>query len=811
MPSPSLPPSNGHSGQNGHHEPATPWPAQGQLYDEAYGQGNGASQLRELLALLWGHKWIILGVFVIVVSAAAIYTYSLPQQYQTSSLLLIKPDSPSTLVSTRGRSVPGLAEDRSISNQLFVLRQSRELAERVAERMDEIYDEGEGPPMMYNPETGERHSVQALTSRLASRIQASQGGEEIDAIRLSATSTDPEEAALIVNLFSEEYVDFARDRSRQSVQATYDFLESQSESLRADMEKAEQNLVDFMQREEAVALDEETSSTVSRITSLESERAQLRIELEMNRSRFNAQEENVESIEPQLAERIASDIDSELARVQEEREQLKSQIEQAQERNPDLTPNSDGNALERELARTQARIDRLDARAEEIATRYVDQALAAGGASPGEDSERGVGYVADQREQLVRQRIEISGMEARLSNIDEQLAENRERLQELPAQSLELAQLQRERRSAEQVYSFVRQQMQETRMTLESEIGNAEVVRFAGVPSAPFAPTPQQNMILAALLGLVLGGGFVIIREMLDTRIRQPEDIRGIGEHLIGVVPSMEAIIERDFDGERQITIDDRTVPTTLPMLVSPMSAVAESYRRLRTNLRFARPDEEVRTVAVTSASKGEGKTTTAANLALALASAGQRTMLVDADLRRPRLHTMFDSAEAPPLVDVLYEGVPDPEVFSTAVDHLYLMPGGEKVPNPAELLGSRRMEDLIGDLEAEFDYLIIDTAPVLLFSDAMALSPFCKGVVMVASAGTTDQRALEHAAHQLREVEAPLIGCVLNNYKAGDSASRYAYNYDNYGYAQSMKRLDAYYRDDDDQPKSRIQQWFGR
>jgi capsular exopolysaccharide synthesis family protein len=808
MASPSLPPN----GQNGRHDAApTPWPAQGQLYDDVYRpEGNGVSQLREMAGLLWAHKWIILGVFVLVMAAAGVYTYTLPNQYQTSSLLLIKPDSPSTLVSTRGRMVPGLSGNRSLSNQLFVLRQSRELAQRVANRMDDMYPEGEGPPIMYTAEPRERLTTQQLAGRLMGRVQASPGGEEIDAIRLSATSTDPQEAALLVNLFSEEYVEFSRDRSRQSVQATYDFLEEQSESLRVDMEEAEQNLVDFMQREEAVALDEETSSTVSRITSLESERAQLRIELEMTRARFDAQEENVESIEPQLAERLASNIDNELARVQEERAELKQQLDQALERNPDLSPDANGSALERELARTQERIDRLDTQAEDIATRYVDQALAAGGAGPGEDSERGVGYVAEQREQLVQQRIQISGMEARLNNIEEQLEENRTRLQELPAQSLELAQLQRERRSAEQVYSFVRQQMQETRMTLESEIGNAEVVRFAGVPSTPFAPTPRQNMTLAALLGLVLGGGFVIIRDLLDTRVRQPDDVRATGEHLMGVVPSMDAIIQRDFDGERHITIDGREIPTTLPMLVSPMSAVAESYRRLRTNLRFARPDDEVRTLAVTSASKGEGKTTTVANLALALASAGQRTLLIDADLRRPRLHTLFDGNTTLPLVDILYDGLPDPEALRTSVDQLYVMSGGEKVPNPAELLGSQRMQTLLSDMEEEFDYVLVDTAPVLLFSDALALSPFCKGVVMVASSGNTDHRALEHAIHQMHEVDAPLLGCVLNNYKADDN-SRYAYSYDNYGYAQSMKRLDDYYTDDTTPPKSRLQQWLGR
>ena len=812
MASSSLPSPNGHNGQHGPNgaSPA-PWPAQGQLYDDPYSQETGASQLRDLLAMLWSYKWFILAVLIAVVGVAAVYTYSLPKQYQTSSTVLIKPDDPTVMTTRAGSRLMG---DRSIANQLFVLRQSDELAERVAVRMMEEYPEGEraGPPIMYwgGENEQERLSQDQLARRLSGRIQARSGGEEIDVIRLSTTSTNPQEAALIVNLFSEEYVEYSRDQSRQSVQASYEFLERQAETLREEIAEAEQRVVDFMREEEAVALDQETSSTVSRITSLETERAQLSIELDMHRSRLQAQQDNVESIEPQLAERLASDIDQELSRIQEQRAELKAQLERARERNPDLVANATGGPLERELARIEERLQTLDERAEEVATRYVDQALAAGGAGPGESSSRGVGYIAQQREQLVRQRIDISGIEARLANIDSQLRENRARLQELPAQSLQLARLQRDRRSSESVYNFVQQQMQEARMTLESEMGNAEVVRFAGVPSTPVSPDPQQNIMLAALLGLVLGGGLVFIWEMMDTRVRQPEDVRETGENLMGVIPSMKTLIERDFDGADHVTIDGRNVPTTLPMLVSPMSAVAESYRRLRTNLRFARPDDEVRTVAVTSSHKGEGKTTTAANLALALASAGQRTLLIDADLRRPRLHTIFNASDALPLIDVLYDGLSDPEALSTSVDHLYVMAGGEKVPNPAELLGSQRMKTLIDDMEAEFDYVIIDTAPVLLFSDAIALSPFCKGVVMLASAGQTDSRALDHALHQLRDVEAPLIGCVLNAYTSNQSGSRYAYNYDNYGYAQSLKSLSEYYNEDTSS-KSRLRQWLGR
>lgn len=810
MASPSLPPQNGHNGTDG--ASRSPWPAQGQLYDDAYGQETGASQLRELLATLWGYKWFILAVFAVVVAASAVYTYTLPQQYQTSSLVLIKPDDPTVMATRTGSRLMG---DRSIANQLFVLRQSDELASRVAERMMADYPEGEeaGPPVMYagEGEKRERISEQQLARRLTGRISASSGGEEIDAIRLATTSTNPQEAALIVNLFSEEYIEYSREQSRQSVQASFDFLERQSETLEEEIAEAEQRVVDFMREEEAVALDQETSSTVSRITSLETERAQLAIELDMHESRLSAQQDNVDVIEPQLAERLASDIDDNLARAQEQRSELKTQRERFTERNPGVVANPQGGRLERELARIEDRIASLDERIDEMAGTYVDQALAAGGAGPGESSGRGVEYVAQQREQLVRQRIEVSGIEARMANIDNQLQEYRARLQELPAQSLQLARLQRDRRSAENVYNYVQQQMQETRMTLESEMGNAEVVRFAGVPSNPISPDPERNLMLAALLGLALGGGLVIIWEMMDTRVRQPEDIRETGEHLLGVIPSMKPIIDRDFDGADTITIDGREVPTTLPMLVSPMSAVAEAYRRLRTNLRFARPDNEVRTVAVTSASKGEGKTTTATNLALALASAGQDTLLIDADLRRPYLHNLFDTTDAPSLVDVLYDGPPDPATLATSVDHLHVIPGGDTVPNPSELLGSHRMETLLNDMNEQFDYVVVDTAPVLLFSDAMALSPYCEGVMMVAAAGETDSRALDHALSQLRDVEAPLIGCVLNNYSAENSGSRYAYNYDNYGYAQGLKSLTEYYNEDTSSRKSRLQQWLGR
>jgi capsular exopolysaccharide synthesis family protein len=231
-------------------------------------------------------------------------------------------------------------------------------------------------------------------------------------------------------------------------------------------------------------------------------------------------------------------------------------------------------------------------------------------------------------------------------------------------------------------------------------------------------------------------------------------------------------------------------------MLVSPMSAVAEAYRRIRTNLQFARPDKKIHSLAISSAEKGEGKSTTSSNLAIAMASAGKRTLLVDADLRRPRAHSLLGLDREPGLSHLLYDDDLDITAFETDVDSLWVLPAGETVPNPAELLSSQRMRDLIENLKDRFDYVIFDTPPVLLFSDALGLASRCDGTILVASARSTDGRAFDHAVDLLNDVEADILGAVLNRYDSRSLLQGYGYNY---GYAQSYKRLAEHYAEEQD------------
>lgn len=797
------PSSNGHPGANNG----------ASMEDLLYGDPDPrrTSQLHDLLHTLWEGKWIVIGVVVLVVAAAAAYTYSIPTTYRTSSLLLVDREGQSSVLAElgQGRRSPFGQQDKTLQNELLVLRQSQTIAKRVAERLmgKEVNPAGAPLDILHGPEGGER-SLGEVTRRVQAATSAQPSGDQTDGLYISASSHDSYEAGLIANLYAEEYIERTREKSRADLRASREFLEEQADTLRSEVRAAEREIESYMQENNAVSLDQRSGRIVQQVSDLDAQRAQLRIELDMKRASLDAQRQELEEIEPRLAERLSSSLEERLSRLQQEKATVESRIDQVERENPNLEP---GNPLYRDLERMKDRAAMLERRTDSLANEYVRESLSAGGVAAGSNEDgqsRGIPYVVQQRRELAQKRIEINGTEARLNAVEERLQENRQALEEIPERSMQLAHLQRQRRSSEQIYNFVQEKLQEARLAERSEMGYAEVIRPAG-PGQPVSPDTRRNLLLAFLLGSLLGGGLVVVRETLDTRIYQPGDLREHGHRVLGVVPSMTPLIESEFDGEEFIEVDGHSFNTLLAMIVSPMSAAAEAYRRIRTNLRFAKPDNDLQALVVTSADKGDGKTTTCANLALALASGGQRTIIIDADLRRPRMHQMFSMDREPGLSTVLYEDV-SLSSFATEIEDLSLIPAGEMVPNPAELLGSERMAQLLASLRREFDYVLLDTPPALLFSDVLGLAPRCDGTILVAGAGATDGRAYDHAAELLADVDADLVGGVLNQFDATSSILE-SYGY-NYGYSYSYRRLYEYYEEDDRSPSfsaSGIKAWW--
>ncbi|TDW30574.1 polysaccharide biosynthesis tyrosine autokinase [Cryobacterium psychrophilum] len=287
----------------------------------------------------------------------------------------------------------------------------------------------------------------------------------------------------------------------------------------------------------------------------------------------------------------------------------------------------------------------------------------------------------------------------------------------------------------------------------------------ATVPSIPVSPNVPLNIALGFLVGLALGVGIAVLRETLDTRIRNERDVEQVTD-----VPIIGGIV---FDPKAQ--------ERPLIVHVDPRSPRAESFRTLRTNLQFLDVERADRAFVVTSSIETEGKTTSGANLAIALADSGSRVLLVDADLRRPKLADYMGIEGVVGLTDVLIGKAELKDVIQPwGRAQLFVLPAGHIPPNPSELLGSARMTHIIAEFNRAFDVVIFDSPPLLPVTDAAVLAKNVGGAIVIVAAGRTHKNQLQGALAALSNVGAPVSGVVLTMLptKGPD-----AYGYGNYGY----------------------------
>jgi succinoglycan biosynthesis transport protein ExoP len=306
--------------------------------------------------------------------------------------------------------------------------------------------------------------------------------------------------------------------------------------------------------------------------------------------------------------------------------------------------------------------------------------------------------------------------------------------------------------------------------------GGGQVVSEATEPREPFAPDPIRNSLLALVFGILLGAALAFLRDYLDDRIRSKDDIDVVtgGVDVLGLVPLVEDWKNRT-DAE-------------LVSVSAPASPAAEAYRSLRTSLQFVGIGRPVRIIQVTSSSASEGKTTTLSNLGVVLARAGHRVVMVDCDLRRPRLHRFFDLENRSGFsTAILGDEVSDVIQSVPEIPRLHVVASGPTPPNPSELLATRRASSLLSTLADHFDYVLVDCPPLLPVADAVILAGYVDATLLVATVNTTTKRSVGRSLELIRQVDAPLVGVVLNGLEA---QAAYAYTYGDAAYA---------YAEDDD------------
>ncbi|RMF42845.1 MAG: polysaccharide biosynthesis tyrosine autokinase, partial [Anaerolineae bacterium] len=331
-----------------------------------------------------------------------------------------------------------------------------------------------------------------------------------------------------------------------------------------------------------------------------------------------------------------------------------------------------------------------------------------------------------------------------------------------------------------QLYASLLQTFEQVRLAEAESISTVIQADPATIPERPISPKVLQNTLLAAIVGGMLAVGGIFLVEALDDTVKTPDDVtRVTGLPVLGVVA------EHDTGKGDLITVSQ------------PRSPVAEAFRSLRTNIQFASVDHPVQTLLVTSALPSEGKSTVAANLAVALAQSGKKVVLLEADLRRPSVHRYLKVPNRLGLsaMFVQTQVYLDGNLQGTRVPNLKVLTAGDLPPNPSELLGSERMYAIIRQVKEQADLLVLDTPPVMAVTDAVVLSPRVDGVLLVVKPGSTKLSALQTAIEQLQRVGAKVLGVVFNGVQLKGyryryySSSYYYYGYHEYYGSEGKKK----------------------
>jgi capsular exopolysaccharide synthesis family protein len=341
----------------------------------------------------------------------------------------------------------------------------------------------------------------------------------------------------------------------------------------------------------------------------------------------------------------------------------------------------------------------------------------------------------------------------------------------LNRKGIEYGVLRRDAESNKQIYEALLQRAKETGISGELKASNIRIVDEAEVPRWPIRPNKSRSLLLGFLGGLVAGVGLAFFMDYIDNRLKNPDEVKHyLGVGFLGLVPALQ---ESDLKAGEQ------------PLLTSKIPhGFAEAIRRVRTAVQFSTAEEGCRLVLVTSSQPTEGKSLMAANLAISLSQAGQRVLLIDADMRKPRQHELMKVKQAPGLSDLLVGNAKANDAMRrTESKTLWVMPSGPHPPNPAELLNSGRFRSLLSTLGEHFDWVILDSPPVMAVTDASVIAHLTTGVVFVLGSEQVNRHVARNAVEQLRASKATILGAILNRVDVKRNPYYYA-NYYKHEYA---------------------------
>ena len=709
--------------------PVDPLPLNGQLLNPQYHLVQPLHPLLHYWEVLRKRKWIVLATFAIVFTISAVATLSETRLYQATSKVAIFPEVPNVLgFKDTEEAGQDYELDATMQTQIAILK-SDSLALKVIENM-RLYQDSRFTTVKPQAETAmPESSMQPDPAQAAALLGAFRGGLSVllipntRLIQVSYTHPNPQFATDVSNNLVKTYIEENFRTKYASASQTSDWLSRELDDLQAKVQTSEEKLVRYQKDHGIVGVDEKQNTVTEKLVELNRELTQA----ETDRIEKEAEYKLAMEGDPEFFSKVTAT--GLIDKLREKESDLETQYALATTQFGSGYPKV--TELSNQLKQVRAAID---AEKNRIREKMRDEYLA-----------------ALQRENLLENAFNLQKQE-----------ENK-----LNESAIEYTVLKRDAEANRQLYQDLLQRLKEAGVSAGLRSSNIRVVDIARVPTFPISPNVQRSLVLGFLFGLSLGIGLAFVVETFDSTIRSIDEVR-----TVSTLPALATIpLQLASDGplrKRALPIAGNGEKPAVVSLVTyerPKSEAAEAYRALRTSILLSSFGAPPKVILVTSAMPQEGKTTISANSALVLAQRGSRVLLVDADLRRPGVGKMLGLAPHKGLSSLITGSCTSEEAILrfSEVPNLWVLPAGPIPPQPAELLGSAVMRDLIARWRDEFDHIIIDTPPCLSVTDAVLLSPEADRVIMVARSGQTTRPALRRACDLLMQVNAKVMGIVLN------------------------------------------------
>lgn len=702
--------------------------------------GLSAIDVRRYLKVLDERKWTIMIFFVLVVVAVTAWTLRQTPVYKASATVQVDLQAPSVL-GREVEQVESLETGSYWNNQEYMetqykVVQSREVAHRVVEALNLDED----PDFVGQPD--KRLTETEIAEKLRKRVLA-EPVRDSRLFKISVEDTNPERARDIANAMADAYLEQNVERMLSATISAVDWLSRQSDSLQRELESSERALYEFRRDRDILSVSLEDrqniiANQIQKLSDVSTSAKARRIEL----GAIVAEIRNLAKTDP-LEMPVSQLVDNSLI------QQLKNQY-------TDLSKERAG--LAERYGGAWPRVREID---EEIAG--IREAI-------GREVRSVLASVEGEYRAAVRTE---AGLRKALTEVQQEALE-------LNMHELEFNQLDRRQKNNAKMYELVLGRTKETDLARLLRVNNLRILDYAITPTSSIKPRVMVNIAIAVILGLFGGIGLAFVLEFMDFTVRTQVDLEALGVAFLGIVPSIEPSIERrkrrkKHKGNGVTTVMRRD----LFVHEHPKSSVAESCRSIRTNLLFISPEEELQSFVITSPGPQEGKTTVATSLAIVMAQSGSRVLLVDTDMRRPRVHHAFGIESAIGISSVIVGQVSLADAIQpTEITNFFVLPCGPVPPNPAELLHTARFREILEDLKRSFDRVIFDTPPMGAVTDAAILSTIADGVVLVGKVGTTRKEGARQAVFQLRELGSPILGTVLNDVDLARRDYGYYYYY---------------------------------